>query len=233
MRNSLLAAFTVAILASPVFAGDTSYKSSNESFAPVYGTGFYGALQFGANVYQDYGGGASDSIGGLDVSIDVDDNVGIFGGLKFGYVFGSGFLRPAIELDAFYNGFESDINIDIENIGNFDGDADVHTGAGLVNFLLRFDFGRFQPYVGMGAGIHYSELSDFDINFRGQRVSTNAGGDSTGFAWQAVAGADFYFTEKVSGFIEYKFLNYEDSDLGPSDDAVRQQLVGAGIRFHF
>ena len=40
----------------------------------------------------------------------------------------------------------------------------------------------------------------------------------------------FHFNPKFSGFFEYKFLNYENAIF---DNAIRQQLLGVGLRFHF
>lgn len=57
------------------------------------------------------------------------------------------------------------------------------------------------------------------------------GGSNSGFAWQLIGGADYYFTEKVSAFLEYKFLNYEDAGL--AEDRISQHLVMLGLRFHF
>ena len=41
----------------------------------------------------------------LDLKIDPKNEVGFFGGIKLGYVFGTGVVRPTIEGDFFYNGF--------------------------------------------------------------------------------------------------------------------------------
>lgn len=218
------------------FAGETPVSKeviTPVAPEPVYGLGFYGAIQAGANVYQDYGDSGDRSIDGFRFSFDADSNVGFFGGVKLGYVFGAGKVRPAIELDAYYNGFEADVDVRARGLGSGHVDGDVHSGAALANFLLRFDFGRFQPYIGAGAGVHYTELDNVNVTIGGDRFSTDAGGDTTDFAWQLIGGADYYFTEKVSAFLEYKFLNYEGIDSGFADDAIRQHLVGAGIRLHF
>jgi opacity protein-like surface antigen len=235
-KTILMTALSAVAITTSALAGTPSYAHSKEVVAPppVYGTGWYFGLQVGANVYQDYGDSIEEEIGGFDISADFDDKLGIFAGLKLGYVFGTGKVRPAIELDAFYNGFESDISVDIENFGGFDADAEVHSGAGLVNFLVRFDFERFQPYLGGGVGFYYADIGDVDVTVGGQNFGTDGGGDSTGFAWQLVAGADYYFSEKFSAFLEYKFLNYEEAEIALSDDeAVRQHLVGVGLRWHF
>jgi len=85
---------------------------------PIYGTGFYGALDMGANVYQNRGGDRTFSVDGdgdrwdnnpefLGSTLDVSpkNDVGFYGGIKLGYVFGTGVIRPTIEGDWFYNGF--------------------------------------------------------------------------------------------------------------------------------
>ena len=42
-----------------------------------------------------------------DATLEVNpkNDVGFFGGIKLGYVFGTGVVRPTIEGDFFYNGF--------------------------------------------------------------------------------------------------------------------------------
>jgi opacity protein-like surface antigen len=110
---------------------------------------------------------------------------------------------------------------------------EVHSGALLGNFLVKFGTGQFQPYIGAGAGFYFASVGDTDVTIGGRNIATDAGGDATGFAWQLIAGADYYFNEKFSAFLEYKFLNYEEVELEGEDDAVRQHLVGAGVRWHF
>ena len=60
-------------------------------------------------------------------------------------------------------------------------------------------------------------------------------GNASGFAWQAFAGADYYFNPKTSIFIEYKFLEYTNYNEEFFDNSTEfnQQLIGAGLRFHF
>src|SRR5580765_6722689 len=82
-----------------------------------YGLGFYGAIDMGANVYQNRGGDRTftgdrrindptpDRDFDATLEVSPKNDVGFFGGLKLGYVFGSGVVRPAIEGDFFYNGF--------------------------------------------------------------------------------------------------------------------------------
>src|SRR5262249_61321482 len=66
----------------------------------------------GANVYQNRGGDRTFSddnpnspFFGSTLEVDPKNDVGFFGGIKLGYVFGTGWIRPTVEGDFFYNGF--------------------------------------------------------------------------------------------------------------------------------
>lgn len=224
----------LAALSTPAFAGHPMMDKNPAG--TLYGTGFYGGVQVGANLYQHIDQGSD--LAGLPVSIDLTSNVGIFAGLKLGYVIGTGSVRPAIEFDGYYNGFETDIGFRADVGGvrvRGDGTATTHSGAFLANFLLRLNCqSRFQPYLGAGVGLYYAQ-DDSSVTARagGARVTASASSDSTGLAWQAVAGSDYYFTEKMSVFVEYKFLNYENIDSDLSGGAIRQHLLGLGVRLHF
>ena len=192
----------------------------------IYGAGFYLGLQGGINTLQTEGPGDKSEIGGV-------------GGIKAGYVFGTGVVRPTVEADLFYNGFRQSA----PGVKN-----DIDSGAFLANFLFRFDAGQFQPYVGAGVGGYYGEASNGNgpvggaglgnngpaVQTAGPGAAATVGGPSnstSGLAWQAVAGADFYFTPTISVFSEYKFLNYVDTDLIARD--LQQHLVVLGVRMHF
>jgi len=232
-KSLLLTAFSTAVLTTSSFAGETIAPSKEviPPPAPVYGTGFYLGLQAGINAYQDFGGTRRFSFGDNDLSIEPGEKIGFVGGLKAGYVFGTGTVRPAIEADFYYNGVQADVDARVNgNDVDFNADADLHSGAFMGNFLLRFAFDRFQPYFGGGLGGYYAESQNVEVTLAGRKFEGD-GGSNSGFAWQLIGGADYYFTEKVSTFIEYKFLNYEDA--GFSGDRIDQHLVVAGLRWHF
>jgi predicted porin len=49
-----------------------------------------------------------------------------------------------------------------------------------------------------------------------------------------LAGSDYFFTPNFSAFIEYKYLNYQSTQINTRENrALGQQLVGAGVRFFF
>jgi opacity protein-like surface antigen len=242
MKHLLTITAVIALLAGTAFAGPApSYKKTVVEPRPeVFGLGLYGALQAGMNLFQD---NKTDILGtdsdGDHISVHPNSSVGGFGGGKLGYVFNTGRIRPAAELDLFYNGFGSSYEIDNGPNGNgnrnrFQGiPFSVNSVAFIPNLLVRFDFGRIQPYIGGGLGGYYASTQT-DTSFGTDLTSRN----TCNWAWQVVGGCDYYFTEKVSAFAEYKFLNYENykpfaGSIGSSTERLGQQLVGIGVRVHF
>ena len=216
---------------------------------PLYGVGFYGGIDMGANLYQNRGGTDTftqdnPNFPGFEDTLTVDpkNDVGFFGGLKLGYVFGTGVVRPTLEGDFFYNGFRGGANFTLrDSFGDVLAQRDlttwINTGAFMGNFILRFNFGRFQPYAGAGVGIYYAESAGAElVNPTTGTVTVNTGGGQShaDLAWQVVAGSDYFFTPNMSAFIEYKFLDYTSTQIDTNKDRnLGQQLLGAGVRFFF
>jgi opacity protein-like surface antigen len=251
MRKLLFTTLALTgLLAASLKAGPApDYKQAPPPPPPNYGVGFYGGLLLGANVYQGLPSSRTftddnpeSPFFGESLEISPQHNVGFFGGLKFGYVFGTGVVRPTLELDSFYNGFNTDTNFTLREP---DGDVirsgsssnRLNSGVWLANFILRFAPGnqKFQPYAGAGVGLYYANFAGFDFTGpNGETFSTSGGRSHTDLAWDVVAGADYFFTPKVSAFVEYKFLEYMSTQIDTNDNRVLgQQLVGAGVRFFF
>ena len=234
-----------------VQAGQDVYKQVAPPPPPMYGLGFYGAIDAGANIYQNRGGtrtftddNPNSPFFGDSLEVDPKNDVGFFGGVKLGYVFGTGVFRPTVEGDFFYNGFRGGANFTLRD--SFDNvvaqrnvDTWINTGAFMFNFIGRFAPGnqRFQPYAGAGVGVYYAESAGTEVvDPVTGRVPFNTGGGQShaDLAWQIVAGSDYYWTPKLSTFIEYKFLNYTSTQIDTNQDRVlRQHLLGAGVRLHF
>jgi len=257
-KLSLLStAALVGLLTAPLQAGTEVYKQVAPQ-APVvygYGLGFYGALDAGANVYQNRGdtrvftgdnriNDITDRDFDATLEVDPKNDVGFFGGVKLGYVFGSGVIRPTIEGDFFYNGFRGGADFTLTDI-NFNPIAQrnvttwINTGAFMANFILRFAPGnqRFQPYAGGGVGIYYAESAGVEVvDPVTGRVPINTGGGAShaDLAWQVIAGSDYFFSPNFSAFIEYHYLNYTSTQIETNQDRdLGQHLVGAGVRFFF
>jgi opacity protein-like surface antigen len=184
--------------------------------------------------------------------VDPKNDVGFFGGLKLGYVFGTGWIRPTVEGDFFYNGFRGGADFTLNeaftpcpgcatelttrqaNVTSW-----INTGAFMANFILRLapGNGRFQPYFGAGVGGYYAESAGVEVRdpITGDvPVNTGGGRSHADLAWDVVAGSDYFFTPNFSAFIEYKFLDYTSTQIDTRQDRdLKQHLLGAGVRFFF
>jgi opacity protein-like surface antigen len=148
----------------------------------------------------------------------------LYGG-KLGYFFDVDLLggNTGIELDVFH--FEPDVRSQTVKFSGLltgvTGDtrthiqrADVDITAITLNALYRFRLaadrayprGRFQPYVGVGAGAYIAQLatktSPFDVNKNISDTDVRAG-------FQALAGVRWFFTPHIAVFAEYKFVQTE------------------------
>jgi opacity protein-like surface antigen len=254
MKKLLLCSLALtALLAMSLRAGPAvEYKQvAPPPPPPLYGVGFYGGIDLGANLYQNRGDTRTFTINepspstvdfGDTLTFDPKNDVGFFGGIKLGYVFGTGIVRPTLEGDFFYNGFRGGGDFTLrDSFGDVLAQRDVttwiNTGAFMGNFILRLNFGRFQPYAGAGVGVYVAESAGTEVvNPTTSTVTINTGGGQshTDLAWQVVAGSDYFFTPKVSAFIEYKYLDYTSTQIDTNQDRdVGQHLLGAGVRFFF
>ena len=245
----LSAAVLIGLLAAPLQAGTEVYKQVAPPPPPeLYGLGFYGAIDMGANVYQNRGGdrtftddNPNSLFFGDTLTVSPKNDVGFFGGIKLGYVFGTGVFRPTVEGDFFYNGFRGGANFterepDGDLIRSSSLTTWINTGAFMGNFILRFAPGnqKFQPYVGAGVGVYYAESAGAEFQEPNATFNTGGGRSHADLAWQIIAGSDYYWTPKFSTFIEYKFLDYTSTQINTSQSRnMGQQLIGAGVRFHF
>jgi opacity protein-like surface antigen len=265
-KFSIPALLLIGFATSSVRAGTETYKQvAPPPPPPLYGVGFYGAIDMGANVYQNRGGNrffSSDADGdsfdknpqffGSTLEVNPKNDVGFFGGIKLGYVFGTGVVRPTIEGDFFYNGFRGGADFTLnEAFTPSPGSPTVlsthqanvttwiNTGAFMANFILRLAPGnqRFQPYVGAGVGIYYAESAGVEVQdpVTGTvPINTGGGASHADLAWQVVAGADYFFNPQWSAFIEYHYLDYTSTQIDTNQSRdLGQHLVGAGVRYFF
>ncbi len=248
-KFSILASLLFGFVAGSVQAGGEVYKQVAPPPPPpeLYGLGFYGAIDAGANVFQNRGGdrtftddNPNSPFFGDTLTISPKNDVGFFGGIKLGYVFLTGVVRPTVEGDFFYNGFRGGADFTLREpdgdvIRSSSATTWINTGAFMGNFIGRFAFGRFQPYAGAGVGVYYAESAGLEFKAaNGETFNTGGGRSHADLAWQIVAGSDYYWTPRFSTFIEYHFLNYTSTQIDTNQDRdLRQHLVGAGVRFHF
>src|SRR5262245_28296541 len=136
------------LLAASLRAGPAvEYKQVAPPPPPMYGLGFYGAIDIGANIYQNRGGtrtftddNPNSPFFGDSLEVNPKNDVGFFGGIKLGYVFGTGVVRPTVEGDFYYNGFRGGANFTLRDIDdNVLAQRTVttwiNTGAFMFNFI--------------------------------------------------------------------------------------------------
>ena len=169
----------LAAFVTPVFAGSavvTPVPAVPESF----GLGWYGAIDGGINIYQSYRGNSAYALGNSEEILDVvrQHKLGGFGGLKLGYVIGTGVVRFALEEDIFYNGFTSRISGRVNGVEVLNSSVTANTGAAMTNFLLRFGQGRFQPYFGAGVGGYYGGTNDLIVKVEGVNYFLGKNGEA-------------------------------------------------------
>jgi outer membrane protein OmpA-like peptidoglycan-associated protein len=123
---------------------------------------------------------------------------------------------------AFMNGFRTDVELAYRNNEVDIWASDAEVWSGMINLFYDFNRGgRFQPYLGVGAG--YGRL-DFESL------------DDSGFAWQAMAGIGIALSEQATLDIGYRHFVMDDLELdldGPTDVEYEHDAVTLGLRWQF
>ena len=185
-----------------------------------------------------YGGGSFQQSGINKDALKRSPRVGVNAGMKLGYDFApQDWVRPVLEIDVQYNNFNR-VNRDREE--SVDYKLNFRSLALMLNSLVKFNAGDWQPYFGLGVGwftMHGKEEMDAGD---GELVSLYRG-YTNGFAWQLLAGTDYILAANWALFAEYKWLNYQIPSsrnfMGEDTNAVKsrigQQLLNLGVRYSF
>ena len=220
---SIAATLAVAVT---VHAGSADKKMVAPVESTDIGSGLYAAVQGGVNAYQ-----TGVKVAGFDAS----KKLGWTTGLKVGYVFGGAkdLVRPAAEVEGIYSAFDRHFDKDFNGVDVTE-KVRATSFAYMANGIAKFNLGNFQPYLGAGVGF-FSMKAKFCAQVADEGQFSQGSENRVGFAWQLLGGVDYYFTPKLSVFTEYKWLNYEvrNSADFTGDSRIGQQLVSAGVRFHF
>jgi len=221
-----LSTLTAGETTTRISSGKSSYTPS--PMEPEAKGGLYVAIFGGVNVAQT-GDIEDENIGGIvgDLDSEVDSEIGWFGGVKLGYVFPTrSVVKPVIEVEGFYNGVDARFEADTD-IGNFDVDADFHSAVFMVNAMLKFDCGRFQPYLGGGVGYAHTWINNVEVD--GTELDDVDEEEGT-FAYQGIAGVEYHINDKIGVFTEYKALVYDE--VGGIETYINH-LIGFGVRIGF
>jgi opacity protein-like surface antigen len=156
---------------------------------------------------------------------------------QFGLAISGGYRltrHVALEIDGLFASQRIDTPATIPGsaLGTADGRASLYSGGigGLVKFILPLD--RIELYVGGGLGIYTTTLL-VEGSLLGAHTELTETDSDVGF--QAVAGADFFVSRRISVGLEYRRLKL-DANLGaivPGDLDVGGDFVFATVRGHF
>tara|TARA_R110000868_G_scaffold42434_1_gene143564 strand:+ start:99 stop:806 length:708 start_codon:yes stop_codon:yes gene_type:complete len=197
--------------------------------APLPPAGFYASLHAGYVMPED--GEAEFIFGGSTRTGDVDVEDGYRVGGSVGYDFNS-----MIGLEAEVSFSQADVDsIYVSSLPvtiQTGGDASILTLMG--NVIVGQQYGRWRPYVGVGAGAGHVAL---DIDFTGSSLGIDD--NDWAFAGQAFAGLDFDVTEMVSLGARYRYqrvgsTDYKDTDGDPvSVDSFGNHSIDAVLKVKF
>ena len=114
----------------------------------------------------------------------------------------------------------------------------INTGGFMANFILRFAPGnqKFQPYAGAGVGIYYAESAGAQLTNpnTGTVTATLAGGEITRTSRGRLLPAQIIIGPPSSARLLNTSSRGPDTQIDTRQSRVLgQQLVGAGVRFHF
>ena len=134
----------------------------------------------------------------------------------------AGYTPPQFKYISFefeYSYFKPDIKrsvIDRYGTDYIAVEGDVKLNNFMLNVMGRYPKGRFHPYIGLGFGVSYSDLSAIAT----QRVSgvtstASVGKTYTSFSWQLLTGLEIDIIKNLSADIGYRYfatkLEFEDT----------------------
>ena len=234
MKKLPLLSLAFLLAALPAHAGTETYSKQIHEPASSNLGGPYWAIFGGVNVHQEADLDDTDTAFG-SFSNDLDSELGWFGGLKFGYEFENrSWAQFAVELEAFYSHVDADFNAD-GGAFKIDSSGDIHAAVAMVNAIVKFKpVWQIRPYVGVGAGVAHLWLRDAssDIRLGDAKIGRVAHEDDEDwtFAYQGIAGIDWWVTDRWTLFTENKALVFHD---GLGIDDYLNHLVGVGVRMKF
>jgi opacity protein-like surface antigen len=140
-------------------------------------------------------------------------------GVKVGYA-NPFFKHLALEAEYSY------LNPDITDSADIDGDVKISNL--MFNVIGKYPFGIIQPYVGIGLGFAYSDMSLNDI--RG-----SDGEDYTSYAWQFLTGVEFYLTSQIAVDVGYRYYITELEFEGDyaEDVTFSTSMITLGLKVFF
>ncbi len=188
-----------------------------------WGTEFDSDLLYSAAFGYDYGS--------LRVELSINRNENNVN--KHSGVTAAGIDLSAIDAGVLIAGNEGDLGIPVSSLVR-DGAGELKTTSVMINGFYDFDLsGDLTPYVGLGIG-----NSSTDVSFAPSGTPI-VNDDDSGFAWQAIIGADYAVSETISVFGNFRYFSADDVSVGldllPAtlDIENEVQVFELGLRYSF
>jgi len=164
--------------------------------------------------YLSLGGGWNHSDESDFKSAGVKDKVeydeGWLGEAAVGYAWGN--VRAEIEGAYRHNDVDK-----VKGTGASGGTGDFHTWTAMGNVLYDFKNSTpFTPYLGVGVGAAFEDASNIGNAFA---ASTTINKDDTQFAYQGIAGVDYWITSKSALGLRYDYLGTTEGKFKTSSGA--------------
>jgi opacity protein-like surface antigen len=90
------------------------------------------------------------------------------------------------------------------------GNAEFRNWSAMLNGYIDFNVPPIRPlipFIGAGAGIAQNKINGTIVNVAGTTVASVTGSTKDQFAWQAMAGASWYFTPTVALEVGYRYFH--------------------------
>ena len=116
----------------------------------------------------------------------------------------------------------------------------------MFNFIAKYPEGKVHPFVGVGVGFSYVDVSATATSRKsGVTSSYSVSDDKTAFAWQLLAGINFEINKNFSVDLTYRYFMTSSDDDDYDDDyyyydhyrgietEIKSSIVTIGLNYHF
>jgi len=193
--------------------------------------------------YLSFGGGAS-----FPSNSNVDfRNSGALPKVNGNTSFDTGYMLSGAAGYRWMSGMRTELELNyrksnVDSIAGADASGSQRVLGVMGNVLFDIgNFSSFRPYVGGGAGVGWNKWS----NVRGNPSATFPVGTALynerdpAFQWQGIAGVSRAFTDRMEGFVEYRYIGLEQNKFQGTVAAAasrhndRSHNALIGIRYNF